>query len=58
MTTPPNWHSADRAYQLHHAICAICRAAGARPGMSERCQQGQALWDAYNRAGLPAFLKG
>lgn len=57
MTTPLDWYSADRAYQLHHANCPICRAAGANPGVSPRCPQGQALWDAYNRAGMPPFLK-
>lgn len=31
MTTPPDWHAADAAYQLHHATCPTCRAAGAAP---------------------------
>ena len=29
--TTPDWPTADRAYQAHHAACPPCRAAGTRP---------------------------
>lgn len=47
MTTHPTWHSADKAYQLHHASCPQCLGAGRRPGQSERCPQGIELWELY-----------
>ena len=52
MTTPPDWHAADAAYQLHHAGCPICQAAGKNPAL-QRCADGRALWDASNQAGEP-----
>lgn len=54
MTTPPAWYAADRAYQLHHASCATCRAAGANPNNAlQRCPAGAELWAAYQAAGDP-----
>lgn len=52
MTAPPDWHAADAAYQLHHANCPDCIAAGKNPSLP-RCLQGQELWDQYNQAGEP-----
>lgn len=51
MTT--DWHAADKAYQLHHAQCAHCRAAGVLPGRQQRCPEGLALWKTYLNAGDP-----
>lgn len=36
MTAAPDWNAADRAYQLHHATCPTCRAAGANPNHLQR----------------------
>lgn len=48
--------AADKAYQLHHAQCSLCRAAGAQPGKQQRCPEGAPLWKAYFDAGdLPHF---
>lgn len=53
MTTTPDWHAADRAYQLHHVNCPQCRSAGAAPGSSQRCAAGAELWATYQAAGMP-----
>ncbi len=50
------WEAADKAYQLHHGICATCKAAGMRPGLAERCPDGKALWRAYNDTGWPEHV--
>lgn len=47
------WQVADKAYQLHHIGCPQCIAAGINRSSQARCPDGQALWDAYNIAGLP-----
>jgi len=52
-SSPPDWHAADKAYQLHHATCPTCRAAGTAPGSRERCPDGSALWSTYQQAGDP-----
>jgi len=39
MDAAPDWHAADRAYQLHHAGCPTCRAAGANPHNQLRCPE-------------------
>jgi len=52
----PDWYAADQAYLAHHANCAECRAAGARPGQLQRCPTGLELWDNYNQAGTPPHL--
>ena len=57
MTAPPDWHAADAAYQLHHANCPACRAAGAAPGSVQRCAVGAQLWSTYNQAGLPPHFR-
>lgn len=57
MTTPPDWHAADAAYQQHHATCPTCRAAGAAPGSVQRCTVGAQLWATYNQAGLPPHFR-
>lgn len=51
--TTPDWYAADKAYQLHHSGCGICRAAGARPGSGQRCPTGAQLWATYEQAGNP-----
>ena len=38
MTTPPDWPTADRAYQQHHTACPQCRAAGTSPNTQQRCE--------------------
>lgn len=53
MTTAPDWHAADKAYQLHHTSCAICRAAGTNPNTQRRCPLGAELWATYQAAGMP-----
>lgn len=53
MTTPPDWHAADRAYQAHHASCPTCIAAGASIRGRARCPAGAELWRAYEAAGDP-----
>ena len=53
MTTPPDWPAADKAYQLHHASCPQCRAAGLNPRGLDRCQDGAELWATYQQAGDP-----
>ncbi|MDH4417712.1 MAG: hypothetical protein QE485_10840 [Acidovorax sp.] len=53
MTTPPDWSSSDKVYQLHHINCPICIAAGMAPGKRERCPAGQQLWATYQQAGDP-----
>ncbi|MDA8447171.1 hypothetical protein [Paracidovorax valerianellae] len=50
---PPDWHAADKAYQLHHLNCRQCIAAGINPTRHERCDEGAALWTTYNEAGNP-----
>ncbi|GDY37282.1 hypothetical protein ACINB_31740 [Acidovorax sp. NB1] len=50
---PPDWHAADKAYQLHHLNCPTCIAAGMAPGKRERCPDGAALWATYQQAGDP-----
>jgi hypothetical protein len=54
-TTANDWKQADRAYQAHHWSCPQCRAAGL--GKGSRCDEGQALWDAYEAAPMPEFGK-
>ena len=44
------WNVADKAYQAHHWSCATCKAA-ARSGHSDRCTQGQHLYDLYEQTG-------
>ncbi len=41
------WQDADKAYQLHHIACPDCLGAGRRPGQTERCPEGEALWTQY-----------
>ena len=53
MTAPPDWNSADKAYQAHHTSCPTCRAAGTAPGSRERCPAGLELWATYQQAGDP-----
>lgn len=53
MDAAPDWHAADRAYQLHHVNCATCRAAGANPNTLQRCPTGAALWATYQQEGIP-----
>ena len=53
MQTPLDWSAADKAYQLHHAGCAICRAAGANLTPQPRCPEGAQLWATYQEAGDP-----
>lgn len=53
MTTPPDWYAADKAYQLHHASCATCKAAGANHNTQQRCPTGAELWATYQAAGMP-----
>lgn len=53
MQTVPDWSAADKAYQLHHAGCAICRAAGANLTPQPRCPEGAELWATYQGAGDP-----
>ena len=50
MTTPPDWHAADKAYQAHHTDCPTY-LAGTAPGSRERCPDGAALWTQYQQAG-------
>ena len=38
-------HAADRAYQVHHASCSACQAAGKNSAL-QRCPQGRQLWAA------------
>ena len=49
MTAPPDWPTADRAYQQHHAACPQCRAAGTSPNTQQRCPEGVQLWGPINR---------
>lgn len=61
MQTLPDWSAADDAYQLHHAGCATCRAAGSNPNTLQRCTAGVELWATYEAAGMPphfTWLKG
>ena len=44
MTTPPDWPTADRAYQHHHAACPQCRAAGTSPNTQQRCPEERTLY--------------
>lgn len=60
MTTPQaalDWNAADSAYLRHHFSCPTCCAAGMAAGDRARCTNGQALWDAYQLAGLPPHFK-
>lgn len=51
MTAPPDWHAADRAYQLHHTDCPTCRAAGANPNHLQRCPyRGASVSASFQRA--------
>ena len=50
---PPDWPTADRAYQHHHAACPQCRAAGTSPNTQQRCPEGAQLWGTYQQAGDP-----
>lgn len=52
-----DWKAAERAYYQHHAGCRQCIAAGHVNG-TQRCQEGQQLWDAYSSAPLPKWLDG
>lgn len=52
-SSPPDWPTADRAYQQHHAACPHCRAAGTSPNTQQRCPEGAQLWAQYNQAGDP-----
>ena len=54
--TQPDWHTADRAYRLHHASCPQCRAAGANLAL-QRCPKWLTLWDTYQQAGMPPHFK-
>lgn len=56
MTASPDWHAADAAYQLHHANCPTCIAAGKNPSL-QRCLQGQELWATYQQAGPPPHFR-
>ncbi|MBY0453420.1 MAG: hypothetical protein K2Q11_00865 [Burkholderiaceae bacterium] len=47
------WRAADKAYQALHWSCGTCKAA-ARSGHSERCIQGQHLYNLYEQA-VPAM---
>ena len=47
MTTAPAWQAADKSYQLHHANCPTCAAAGRKPGELQRCPTGSELWEQY-----------
>ena len=58
MSTAPDWHAADRAYQLHHATCPTCRADGANPNHLQRCPTGAPLWATYQAAGMPRISPG
>ena len=51
--TTPDWPTADRAYQQHHAACPQCRAAGTSPNTQQRCPEGAQLWGTYQQAGDP-----
>lgn len=53
MTVSPDWYAANKAYQLHHADCPTCRAAGANPHTQLRCPEGTQLWTTYQSAGMP-----
>lgn len=58
MISTTDWPAADRAYQLHHANCPTCRAAGAAPGSVQRCTVGAQLWATYlKRAFCTAVVK-
>ena len=52
MQALPDWFAA-KAYQLHHASCSTCRAAGANPHTQQRCPTGSQLWTTYQSAGMP-----
>ncbi len=56
MSPQTDWEAADKAYLLHHAGCGTCIGAGASPNTLTRCPEGQALWDTYNAAELPAYF--
>lgn len=49
MTTPPDWSSADKAYQLHHTGCATCRAAGTALVQGSGAQMAQLCGPSINR---------
>ena len=49
------WRVASRAWQAHRAGCPTCMAAdrtASTSGTGQRCQQGQALYQAYEAAPL------
>jgi hypothetical protein len=54
-TTANDWHQADRAYQAHHWSCPQCQASG--KGYGPMCDEGQALWDAYEAAPMSELGK-
>ena len=51
----PDWHALDKAYQLHHATCPVCQAAGRGTRYGLRCGTGAALWSAYSAVQPPHF---
>ena len=44
------WNEADRAYQAHHWNCTSCKAAARSGGHSQRCTEGQHLYELYKQA--------
>ena len=50
-----DWYALDKAYQLHHATCPVCQAAGRGTRYGLRCGTGAALWSAYSAAQPPHF---
>lgn len=51
----PDWHALDKAYQLHHAHCPVCQAAGRGARYGLRCGTGSALWSSYSAVQPPHF---
>lgn len=50
-----SWRMASKAWQAHRAGCPTCMAAdrtASTSGTGQRCQQGQALYQAYEAAPL------
>ena len=52
----PDWYALDKAYQLHHAHCPVCQAAGRGARYGLRCGTGAALWRDYSAVQPPHFL--
>lgn len=46
------WNLADRAYQAHHWNCTTCKVAARSGGHSQRCTEGQHLYDLYEQAAM------